>query len=134
MMVTRIGNLESTVSLLVVKEMRNTAAQVMRQAAEPDFCSSKFSDLGAAGDARLQLLKELACFDGPVRDLIRLADGMITKGNNTFHHCSAEELEACVAAARKLLQANPSVRSRCSDACWVIDNYEHIKKAFPNLG
>lgn len=131
----RTQQLTIAAALTAKPQISNVATQVLNHALGERFRTtqcSKYTTLGEQ-DTRIQQLSSLT--RTPAQSIISNADRIIERRNNMrTHFTSPALLEEEVLLCVQLIEAvGPALRTQCQWECWVLENFEHFKSAFPDL-
>lgn len=112
------------------KQLREVSAEVLNRALDGDLRSSACTRFAALSTNNNKIQHLSALSGKPEKEIIFLADSLITQRNNQAHVSSAAALAHAVEECLEHVEDMPSLKTRCPSEFWVLSNYSHIVTAF----
>ncbi len=114
-------------------EVVNLASQVLLFAVgeqpRPSSNASYFTNLSKQNDPSLSsFANDLGIMSAS--SFANLADGIITRRNNTLHYADWDSLEAAVGKCLKFVSRHSALRTECRRECVVLDSFHLIRQHF----
>ena len=87
----------------------------------------------ARGPLKSRITNYVRCSTKTIKKFKAAADGMISKRNRAFHPVSVQEVDGLVQRAKDAIHACPQIRVELTDECFILDDYDSMKREFPNV-
>ena len=114
-------------------EVLNVASQVLlfaaREQPRPARDASYFHNMCSRSDpALLGFVNDLGIM--PASSFANLADGVITRRNQTLHFTDWDSLKDAVTKCSEFVSRHPDLKNECRRECIVLDSFHLIRRHF----